>query len=303
MIKTSFRHPSLFPVAQSCHSKNIIMENSKNLVVFDFDHSLIDIDSDNFVVESLDKDLSNNMDELSKTMQWTNMMNHLFQKLHEKNVNKDAILSAFSKVPMHVKMIEALKHAKNHGNCDIVILSDANSVSISQCLKANNVESLFSRIITNPATFDINGRFTVSRFHSLDNPHNCTLETCAINLCKGKELINLFNSDRYDCVVYVGDGRNDFCPSLRLGSKDHVFVRRFKGLERLVASLEKDVATADENRKEIISIKSKTSDHRDSSFVNNDRNQIRMKASIHLWNEAEDILKLFRSLWPIEGSY
>jgi hypothetical protein len=29
----------------------------------------------------------------------------------------------------------------------------------------------------------------------------------------------------YDRVIYVGDGRNDFCPCTRLGPSDHILAR------------------------------------------------------------------------------
>ena len=37
---------------------------------------------------------------------------------------------------------------------------------------------------------------------------------------------------KYSRICYVGDGGNDYCPALRLSSKDYVFARANYALER-----------------------------------------------------------------------
>ena len=54
-------------------------------------------------------------------------------------------------------------------------------------------------------------------------------------MCKGDELDAFLERhggrSSYDRIIYVGDGGNDFCPVLRLGSQDLAFVRKFRGLQ------------------------------------------------------------------------
>jgi len=56
-------------------------------------------------------------------------------------------------------------------------------------------------------------------------------------MCKGHILDeHCQNSDvKYDLVAYVGDGGNDFCPTLRLQHTDLVFPRRCFSLESHIA--------------------------------------------------------------------
>jgi len=59
----------------------------------------------------------------------------------------------------------------------------------------------------------------------------------SVNMCKGHILDeHCQNSDvKYDLVAYVGDGGNDFCPTLRLQHTDLVFPRRCFSLESRIA--------------------------------------------------------------------
>jgi len=55
-------------------------------------------------------------------------------------------------------------------------------------------------------------------------------------MCKGEELDAFLErcGVKYDHLVYVGDGSNDYCPVARLQEKDLVLCRRYRGLERRI---------------------------------------------------------------------
>ena len=65
----------------------------------------------------------------------------------------------------------------------------------------------------------------VTRHHATAlPPHGCP--HCPLNLCKGGVLDALRAQWPSDAtLVYVGDGRGDYCPTLRLGASDWVFAR------------------------------------------------------------------------------
>ena len=61
----------------------------------------------------------------------------------------------------------------------------------------------------------------------------CDTQLCEKNMCKGtvlkRHLENYGKSrNREIQIVYVGDGRNDFCPGLVLTEKDFYFVKKKK---------------------------------------------------------------------------
>ncbi|KAF9582566.1 hypothetical protein BGW38_000055 [Lunasporangiospora selenospora] len=196
----------------------------KRLIVFDFDWTLIETDSDHWVFEHLCEELYQEQLKAAGKVQWTDLQQRLLGELFKRGISKDDIVSTLSSAPFAPEMIKALQLMKATG-AELYILSDANTVYIETILKAHNILQLFSGIITNPAAFDERGRLNVVRFHGLDKmPHGCPLP-CQPNLCKGQELQKLIDSKAWDQVVYMGDSTNDFCPSTRLGSNDVVLAR------------------------------------------------------------------------------
>ncbi|KAF9427160.1 hypothetical protein BGZ76_002444 [Entomortierella beljakovae] len=204
---------------------------AKRLFVFDFDWTLIDTDSDNWVFENLCNELYQVQLESAGKVQWTDLQQRLLGELFDRGIAREDIEKTLSHIPFAPEMIEALKLMKAQGS-ELYILSDANTVYIETVLKTCNIDHLFTGIITNPAAFDERGRLNVVRYHGLDiEPHKCPLP-CQPNLCKGREVQKLIDSKSWDQVVYMGDSTNDFCPSTRLQAKDVVLARRDLLLEK-----------------------------------------------------------------------
>ena len=59
------------------------------------------------------------------------------------------------------------------------------------------------------------------------------------NLCKGQILEDYIASSekKFSLVCYVGDGKNDFCPSLRLSANDLVCVREGFSLVKYIQQM------------------------------------------------------------------
>ncbi|KAG0227859.1 hypothetical protein BGW42_002550 [Actinomortierella wolfii] len=150
-------------------------------------------------------------------------------------------------------MIEFCRQLHAHG-WKLVILSDSNQVYIQQILSHYGILDLFDRIITNPAQWcapDFE-RLEIRRLIEPHHPpHQCPLGICSLNICKGQELDAIlaeYIQQQHKQVVlpdggltivhprmlYVGDGRNDYCPSLRLATADTVFARRGRYLEKMM---------------------------------------------------------------------
>ncbi|KAF9343523.1 hypothetical protein BGX34_006654, partial [Mortierella sp. NVP85] len=196
----------------------------KRLVVFDFDWTLIEADSDYWVMQKLDADLAKAQEDLVGVVQWTDLQDQLLGQLHNRGVTRQDLEKTLQKIPFTQEMITALRLMKSQG-AELCILSDANTFYIDTILKAFGIDHLFSKIITNPAHFDDQGRLRVARFHGLDQePHRCPMP-CHANLCKGRELQKLIDAQPWDQVIYMGDSTNDFCPSTRLQAKDIILAR------------------------------------------------------------------------------
>eukprot|EP01130_Rhizamoeba_saxonica_P016704 TRINITY_DN776_c0_g3_i2.p1 TRINITY_DN776_c0_g3~~TRINITY_DN776_c0_g3_i2.p1 ORF type:complete len:157 (-),score=36.47 TRINITY_DN776_c0_g3_i2:9-479(-) len=111
-----------------------------------------------------------------------------------------------------------------------IIVSDANTVYIDYILETSNANQYFSRIFTNQAEWE-NGQLRVSPYHNNDF---CNM--CPDNMCKGQIYEEIFNDfNNISQIIYIGDGRGDFCPSQKLRSCDYVFARKNYPLEKLIA--------------------------------------------------------------------
>jgi pyridoxal phosphate phosphatase PHOSPHO2 len=64
-------------------------------------------------------------------------------------------------------------------------------------------------------------------------------------------------------TFYVGDGHNDYCPSLRLSERDVIFARTGYKLEKML----KKELTGDENDSEVKKVKAKVVFYDDANAV------------------------------------
>jgi pyridoxal phosphate phosphatase PHOSPHO2 len=251
---------------------------NRNLAVFDFDWSLIDIDSDRFSVSDLHPGFHDRMDELRPMMQWTDMMHHLYGELHSNGIRPDHIKHTLSKLPLAPAMAETLRFLKEEANADIYILSDANTVFINELLEAKKVRHYVTDVISNPAYFDEAGRLHIQRrIKKNDLPHGCDIGICAENICKGKEMNLLLSQQQYERVIYVGDGRNDYCPSTKLSPKDFVMCRKNRALEKL---LKQKFAEPDQ----------------DGFYSKIEEAHPAVQAQVVYWDEAHDLLRELRTV-------
>lgn len=216
------------------------------LVVFDFDWSLINENSDTYVIEKFAPELENYLRRLYDDEnggfkgQWTKLMDHTVNKImEEKDVTLDQLDDCLTKIPIFEEVKQAITLAHNKG-ATLSVLSDANEHYISVILHHHDLLNRFSRIVANyaeekrasPGQGQTEG-LRIRPYQSQTNPHQCTL--CPTNLCKGLVLERWRRElSKVRRVVYVGDGKGDFCPACRLEPSDLVLCRRDWPLHRLM---------------------------------------------------------------------
>ncbi|KAL3824433.1 hypothetical protein ACJIZ3_020462 [Penstemon smallii] len=195
------------------------------VVVFDFDKTIIELDSDNWVVDELGAtDLFN---QLLPTMPWNSLMDKMMEELHAQGKTIEDIKEVLRRAPIHPRVIPAIKKAHALG-CDLRILSDANLFFIETILDHLGIKDCFSEINTNPGYVDEEGKLRISPyidFHS--SPHGCSL--CPPNMCKGMIIERIQASlakEGKKRMIYLGDGSGDFCPSLKLKEGDFMMPRK-----------------------------------------------------------------------------
>lgn len=205
------------------------------LFLFDFDETLISEDSDNSVVRAVP--LQKPPAFLAKS--FFRRSQEIMKILSERSITEDAIRATIEQIPASPGGAALLDFLLARDDFECVIISDANSYFIETWLRHAGVHNLFTKVFTNPAEFDINGRLVLCPFHS----HSCP--KCPENMCK-QVILRDYMSKRveergepFQKVFYIGDGKNDICPTLALGPNDTVFPRRGFPMHKIIEDLHK----------------------------------------------------------------
>ena len=196
------------------------------LVAFDFDHTITDDNTDVVARKMLPREkLTDGVKDLFRSNGWIVYMRKIFQLLHDSSIDVKQIRNAIIGIPP-VPGIEKLLRELHSNGCEIIIISDSNTLFISEWLKNRKLDEVVAQVFTNPARVDESGMIKVDMYHVQES---CKLST--VNLCKGEILDSYIDKRRgegvhFDRVVYVGDGKNDLCPILRLSERDLAFPRK-----------------------------------------------------------------------------
>ncbi|KAK3161784.1 hypothetical protein QOZ80_1BG0081380 [Eleusine coracana subsp. coracana] len=200
------------------------------IVVFDFDKTIIDVDSDNWVVDNLG--FTEQFERLLPTMPWNTLMDTMMGELHAHGKTLADIAAVLKTAPLDPRVPAAIRAAYTLG-CDLRVLSDANAFFIDTILAHHGLRGLFTEVNTNPSHIDSSGRLRIGPCHHFDPSsgpaHGCQVGTCPPNMCKGLVLDRVLREAQVarKRVVYIGDGRGDYCPALRLRrGEDFVMPRR-----------------------------------------------------------------------------
>ena len=245
------------------------------MVVWDFDWSLINENSDTWILEQLAPTLLTDLKKLQQTEpdrfgrgQWTALMDHLLTLLGTREkVTRGALERRLASIPFADENVACVRLAAAAG-CEQRILSDANEVYIDKILEARSLRGAFSAVCTNAATYEDAGDgaevLRVAPFHPVDEaPHGC--RKCPPNLCKGAVLDRWVAECRPRRIIYVGDGSGDYCPATRLVEDDVVCARANYPLAKKLRKLALNVA-----------------------------DPVTLDAAVAEWRDGADLLRIFR---------
>jgi pyridoxal phosphate phosphatase PHOSPHO2 len=195
------------------------------MVVFDFDKTIIELDSDNWIIDELGfTDLFN---RLLPTMPWNPMMDKIMNQMHAQGVTIEDVEEVLRRTPMHPRIVPVIKTLHASG-CELRIVSDANMFFIETILDHLGIRNCFSEINSNPGYVDDEGRLRISPYVDFQSsPHGCS--RCPPNMCKGMVIERIqasMSKEGKKRMIYLGDGIGDFCPSLKLKEGDIVMPRK-----------------------------------------------------------------------------
>ncbi|KAL5728823.1 3'(2'),5'-bisphosphate nucleotidase [Ranunculus cassubicifolius] len=203
------------------------------VIIFDFDKTIVDCDSDNHVLDDLGA--TDLFEELLLTMPWNAAMDTMMNNLHSQGRTIQEIEDSLKRVPVDPKAISAIKSAHALG-CDLRIVSDANTFFIETVLKYHGLLDYFSEINTNPGFLDEEGRLRIQPYHDITG---CSHASCPPNMCKGLIIDRIKSSALAEGerrFIYLGDGKGDFCPMTKFREEDFVMPRKGYPVWELICS-------------------------------------------------------------------
>lgn len=202
------------------------VDNHKILVAFDFDHTVIDDNSDIYVSHLCpDGKIPQNIKDKYSDRGWTDYMGAIFEYLYGNGVTEADLKSCIEELPLCDGMEELLRYLAAE-TFEVIIVSDSNSMFIKYSLEKFQLTDVVNAVYTNPAYYSQNGCLKIDWYHRQDW---CDLST--ENLCKGHILDDHIAKKQednvvFDYIIYVGDGGNDLCPALRLREQDYICPRK-----------------------------------------------------------------------------
>ncbi|KAM6129966.1 LOW QUALITY PROTEIN: pyridoxal phosphate phosphatase PHOSPHO2 [Pterocles gutturalis] len=203
-----------------------------------FDHTIIDENSDTWIVKCApEKKLPNELRN-SYAGHWTEYMGRVFVYLGDNGVKEDEMRRTMTTIPFTVGMVDLMGFlGENKELFDCIIVSDSNTVFIDWILKAAGFHKVFDEV-TNPAAFSSTGS-TVQNFHA----HHCAKCPKTLQRKVLKEFIEqLERGVSYTQIVYIGDGGNDLCPVMFLKKDDIAMPRQGYTLEKKISQLAQDLS-------------------------------------------------------------
>ncbi|CAK8535899.1 unnamed protein product [Lathyrus sativus] len=210
------------------------------IVIFDFDSTIIEMDSDNWVLDHFG--LTEKFYQLLPNTLWNPLMNKMMNELHSQGKNIEEIIELVKRTPIHPRIVPAIQAAYSLG-CELRIVSDANIFFIETILKHHGVLNCFSKITANPSYVNEDGRLIICPYHDyLKSSHGCNL--CPPNMCKGlviEKFQSSLDEEGEKNMIYLGDGSGDFCPSLKLKESDYLMPRMNFALCDLVSKNSNDI--------------------------------------------------------------
>jgi pyridoxal phosphate phosphatase PHOSPHO2 len=241
------------------------MNEFNKIAFFDFDYTIINANSNNYlnklVIENesllVDQNgrkltpsiaqlnqfkYSDDLENLSNELNNTVRMNAVFNYMHSKHtICRKTMIKCLSEIKISESMIN-LFEILNKQQYELVIVSDSNKFLIKTILKANKLDKLFheDKIIANEAFFDQNGCLIVLPYSEIfykdkNKFFDCSTSYCRQNICKGSIIETFLNRKKeIKSVIYVGDGRIDYCPGLKLKKSDSFFVKHNSSLFKLI---------------------------------------------------------------------
>eukprot|EP00795_Rhopilema_esculentum_P014547 gene14547-5615_t len=165
----------------------------ENLVVFDFDNTLIDGNTDSVIIDMFPDLKTTARTYRSEGKGWGETMHSILDKISGKHGRtREHIDSCIYQLEIPKTVKQMFSRIVNLKKSDLIIVSHSNEYFIDILLNMADInKSTFKNILTYPAVWTDKGSLEVQRFHS----HVIDCAYCPNDFCKANKLSKYDTSD------------------------------------------------------------------------------------------------------------
>ena len=197
----------------------------KHLVIFDFDQTIIDLDSEFSMVEKYAQNLYKEKNgDLYVKDHWIEFNNYIYSRIVENGYTSEDVKKYFQTLKLSPNMDILLNFLnQNKYKYETIIITGNNEQVVDIVLSSHDIKGCFDHILCNKSIPDEKNIFKI--WATNEKYEHCNDDKPF--LCKSL-FFEDFMKDKKDCfdkIFYIGDGKNDFCLSKKLGFNDFVFPR------------------------------------------------------------------------------
>ncbi len=201
----------------------------KYLLIFDFDETIVDQDSEEELLKlTFTKQQYNQIISTISKLDFFEGFNYYFKLMKEKGLTLKDINNNLYKLQLSPKMLNLFNYIKkNKSKFDVVILSSCIDYSIKQVLKHYGYSDLVEQYLCTKAYVEPEKSDKLLYVPKNQFPHTCDL--CSDSQCKSSELekfLKMKKYKKYEKKLFVCDGDNDYCPSKNVLKKGDILFPR-----------------------------------------------------------------------------
>lgn len=214
--------------------KNNSVKKIPILLVFDLDHTIINLNTDMELVNLMKKRNPEKVKERKHQDNWSLYMHNIFEIFHQQNFQVEEIKKIINSLELNKGFKELFEFINlKKESFEVIIFSGCNTIFVEWVIKNHKIDHIIRKFYSNKAEITNEGRINVDKTHE----HDC--ENCEVSQCK-QRLFKDYLTERsnefveFEEIVFIGDGGNDFCLAKFLKGSNLVCYREGYVLERLI---------------------------------------------------------------------
>ena len=131
------------------------MSTNKNLMLFDMDQTILDLDTEFSCVQKFAPDLFQEMNgDLYVKDDWIEFNNYLYKRMKNNNVTWEQISQYFKNMKFSPNFEELFNYIKNNSSkYDCLIVTGNNDIVVNIILESHNIKNCFKKILCNKILF------------------------------------------------------------------------------------------------------------------------------------------------------